>query len=206
VRYPTLKAWRRALEKKLLPSARNYMPFPDFATWFVAQCNGPMADLVKMNSQSNVLQMPLPGQEELPEQLNLVPQLPKILTRVERQMGAGRIPDELNSFEKLFSRDALDFNPFERLDFSSFSTKTQIDMSNYTIVEFAAGMMFKQWLEQGMSYQNLYTMWNQKRNAERIAKKFAPFVAAANPPEEVTISATELYERYRDSLTRQMAA
>jgi hypothetical protein len=188
------RAFKR--RKELLCSGRYYLPFPDFTTWFTAQCTGPM---------SNIVQMRLPGQEE-PEQLKLIAQLPKVLTRVERQMAAGRVPLELGTFEKLFSKQALDFNPFERLDFSSFAGQTQIDMDDYSAVEFAAGMQFKQWLETGMSYQQFYAYLNTKRNAKAIAEKFAPFVAAANPPKEVGISSADLYERYRSSITRQQAA
>jgi hypothetical protein len=182
--------------KKLVCSGRHYFPFPSFETWFSAQCVGPM---------TNVVQMRLPGQEE-PEQIDLLPKLPKVLTRVERQMAAGRVPDDLNSFEKLFSRAALDFNPFARLEFSDFQSRTEIEMSDYSLVEFAAGLQFKQWLETGMSYQQLYAYWNQGRHAKAIAKKFAPFVAAANPPAEFSISSTDLFERYRASVSRQLAA
>jgi hypothetical protein len=193
-----VEAYRaRKRRKELLCSGRYYLPFPDFVSWFAAQCVGPM---------TNVVQMRLPGHDE-PEQMSLVPQLPKVLTRVERQMAAGRVPPELDTFEKLFSKRALDFNPFERLDFSSFAGQTQIDMDDYSPVEFAAGMQFKQWLETGgMSYQQLYCFWNRKRNAKAIAAKFAPFVAAANPPEVVSISPADLFDRYRDSVSRQLAA
>jgi hypothetical protein len=183
--------------RELLCSGRYYLPFPDFDTWFAAQCVGPM---------TNVVQMRLPGKED-PEQMDLLPQLPKVLTRVERQMAAGRVPPELDTFEKLFSKRALDFNPFERLTFSSFAGQTQIDMDDYSPVEFAAGMQFKQWLEKReMTYQQLYAFWNRTRNGKAIAEKFAPFVAAANPPKEVSISSSDLYERYRSSVSRQMAA
>ena len=121
-------------------------------------------------------------------------------------MAAGRVPEQLDSFEKLFSVKALDFNPFERLNFSSFNSETQIDMSDFSPVQFAAGMQFKHWLETGMSYQQLYAYWNTRRNAKAIATKFAPFVAAANPPQAVSITAADLYERYRSSVSRQMAA
>jgi len=182
--------------KELLCSGRFYLPFPDFSTWFAAQCVGPM---------TNVVQMRLPGQEE-PEQLNLVPQIPKVLTRVERQMAAGRVPPQIDTFEKLFSKQAIEFNPFERLDFSSFAGQTQVDMDGYSAVEFAAGLQFKQWLQEGWTYQQLYAYWNRNRNAKAIAEKFAPFVAAANPAREATISSADLYERYRDSVSRQLAA
>ena len=179
IRYPSLKKWRTELEKQLKPSARNTFPFPSFANWFQEQARGPQSNLVEM---------------------------PQTLTRVERQMGAGRIPERLNSFEKLFSKQALEFNPFDRLDFSAFAATTEINMSDYSIVEFAAGLQFKHWLEQGMSYQQLYALWNQKRHGKKLAQKYAPFVSAAQPKDEVKISARDLYERYRDSLSRQMAA
>jgi hypothetical protein len=179
LRYPTVKKFRSELEKQLKPSAVRMFTFPDFETWFREQCKGPQSNLIEM---------------------------PKVLTRVERQMGAGRIPERLNSFEKLFSKQALDFNPFDRLDFSSFDEDTKIDADDYSIVEFAAGLQFKRWLEEGMSYQHLFSLWNKKRNGKKMAKKFAPFVAAANPPNAATISSQELFEHYRDSLSRQMAA
>lgn len=57
-----------------------------------------------------------------------------------------------------------------------------------------------------MSYQQLYAYLNTSHNAKAIAKKFAPFVAAANPPKMASITSSELFERYRDSVSRQMAA
>lgn len=187
--------------RKLMCSGRHYFPFPSFESWFADQCVGPMTNVVQMNP----VQMRLPGEEQ-PQQLSLVPKLPSVLTRVERQMAAGRVPPQIDTFEKLFSKTALDFNPFERLDFSSFNAKTEVDMGNYSPVEFAAGMQFKHWLQTGMSYQQLYAYWNLRRNAKAIAKKFAPFVAAANPPTEFSISSADLFERYRSSITRQLAA
>jgi hypothetical protein len=195
----------RALAKKFASGGRYYIPFPDFETWFAAQCVGPLTHLVR--TAPNVIQMPLPGQEP-PEQLPLLVELPKVLTRVERQMGAGRVPEALDSFEKIFSPNALEFNSFERLEFSSFNVDTQIDMDDFSPVEFAAGLQFKRWLETGeMSFQQLYAFWNTgSRKARAIEKKFAPFVAAANPSNVVSITSSDLYERYRSSVSRQMAA
>jgi hypothetical protein len=206
----------RSLSKHFLPMARSFIPFPSFEMWFAEQCVGPLSHLVQMSS--NVIQMPLPGQEE-PEQLPLIPKLPNVLTRVERQMAAGRVPESLDTFAKLFSESALDFNPFERLNFSSFDGTTQIVMKHrgkcdsdcvglqhFSVVEFAAGQQFRQWLETGMTYQQLYAYWDISRNGKRTAKKFAPFVAAANPPNVVSITSSDLYELYRSSVKRQMAA
>jgi hypothetical protein len=197
--FPTQAAeFYRAFKRRreLLCSGRYYLPFPDFETWFAAQCVGPM---------TNVVQMRLPGQED-PEQMDLLPQLPKVLTRVERQMAAGRVPPQLDTFEKLFSKQALDFNPFERLDFSSFGAQTQVEPDGYSEIEILAGLMIRQLLQTDMTYQQLYAFLNRKRNAKAILKKFAPFVAATNPPKEVSISSADLYNRYRSSVSRQLAA
>ena len=212
--------WRRdkgfsaGLAKRLVRSGKVMIPFPDFETWFTAQCVGPLTHLIR----TKTVQMVLPGQEP-PEQLELIPQLPRVLTRVERQMAAGRVPDELNTFEKLFSVSALDFNPFDRLDFSMFEGTTEIvlkhrgpcdktcqGMQHYSPVDLLAGMQIRQLLETGMSYQQVFSLLDRQRNGKRLAVKFAPFVAAANPPKAVCITSSELYECYRDSVSRQMAA
>jgi hypothetical protein len=173
--------------KMLVCSGRQYFPFPTFKEWFAAQCVGPMTHWMPLGAST---------------------QLPSVLTRVERQMAAGRVPEQLDSFEKLFSSPALDFNPFDRLEFSSFQSVAEIDRSDFSPVQLAAGMQFKHWLETGMTYQQLYAFWNTGKGhkARAIAKKFEPFVAAANPPKVVSITASDLYERYRSSISRQMAA
>lgn len=172
--------------KELLCSGRYYLPFPDFKTWFVAQCIGPMTNLVQVQDSS--------------------PQLPKVLTRMERQMGAGRVPPQIDTFEKLFSREALDFNPFERLEFSPFDVSTEVCLEDYKPVEFFAGLQIKQCLREGMPYQELWRILDKSRNGKKMVTKFAPFVAAANPSGEAMISLAELYEHYRNSISRQMAA
>ena len=77
----------------------------------------------------------------------------------------------------------------------------------YTIVDYAAGFQMKQWIDSDqMTYQQLYAALNLKRNGKRLIHKFRPFIAAAIPRGTVTISSAELFEHYRDSLSRQMAA
>lgn len=174
------KQTRDFYAKQLVCSGRYYAPFPEFEPWFRQQCSGPMQPFAE--------------------------KMPKVLTRVERQMAAGRIPQTLNTLEKLFSKEALDFNPFDRFDFSRFESSTEIDLDNYSPMEFAAGMMFKQWLQDGMSYQHLYSFWDRKRNAKRMAVKFAPFIAAADSLQSSKLTPRELFEQYQNSLSRQMAA
>ena len=40
---------------------------------------------------------------------------------------------------------------------------------HYSVVELAAGRMFRQWLETGMTYQQLYAYWDTQHNGKAIA-------------------------------------
>ena len=179
------KATRDFYAKQLVCSGRYYAPFPDFVSWFREQSSGPMQLFAE--------------------------KMPKVLTRVERQMASGRVPEEMNSLEKLFSAAALDFNPFERLEFRDWATSTEIVLEDYTQspaswTQFCLGMHLRDLVRDGMPYQRLYRLLNQKRNAERRLKQFAPFLAAVDDVNTAKIDAAGLRERYRESLFRQMAA
>ena len=167
----------RDLDKHFVTGGRLYIPFPDFEPWLVAQSVGPSVNLA---------------------------QLPKTWTRVERQMGAGRVPEALDTFKKIFLPKVLEFNPFECVEFSCCDVDTQIDPEDFSPVEFAAGLQFKQWLETGMSYRDLYAYLNRNYNGKAIVEKFSPFFAAAS--KAASITASDLYERYRSSVSNQMAA
>jgi hypothetical protein len=181
-------------------------PFPSFEEWFLAQCTGGMTGVVAVESLKTEL-------VDRAEQLSLVPRIPRILTRVERQMGGGRVPGPVDTFSKLFS-NGRDFNPFERLQFIPAASSV-VDPSAYSVVDYAAGIKFREWLESGeLTYQGLYAMWNARSgNAVRLAPKFAPFLRGLPGVDEgegdgraSTVTAAELFEQYRDTFSRQLAA
>ena len=167
----------RDLDKHFASGGRLYIPFPDFEPWLVAQSVGPSVNLS---------------------------QLPKTWTRVERQMGAGRVPEALDSFKKIFSPKVLTFNPFENVEFFSFNVDTQIDPEEFSPTELLAGIGVKHLLDTGTSWHELYGLLNRNYHGKEIALKLAPFIAAAS--KAASITASDLYERYRSSVSNQMAA
>lgn len=171
--------------KKLICSGRYYAPFPAFEDWFRDQCSGAMQPLAQ--------------------------QMPKVLTRIERQMGAGRVPSQLGTLEKMFSRDALDFNPFDRLEFRNWEANTEIVLEDYTkttrgLQRLAAGTQVLFWIREGEPWQRMYARLNKSCHGKKFLKDFAPFIAAADAHDAPKINRGDLFDRYRDSLSRQMAA
>lgn len=192
------KEVKRGISRRLLEAARRQYPFPSFEDWFAAQCTGGM---------TGVLQMELPGQES-PEQLALSPQnpvaIPRVLTRVERQMGGGRVPAQIGTVERMF-RNALQFNPFENLEFSPADADPVFDSRDFSPVETLAGLKMRELVASGeMSFQQLYAFLNLRRNGRNTVTKFAAFLAPAERAGAVT--SAELYESYRDTVSRQLAA
>lgn len=185
--------WQRGMVQRLKPAGRNMAPFPSFEDWWAGQCTGGM---------SNVVQMQLPGQEQA-EQLSLA--LPKVLTRVERQMGAGRVPRPIGTFERLWS-NALEFNPFDKLQFNPADAEPVFEAEDFSPVEVAAGLQFRQWLSSGeLTYQQLFAFLNMKGNGARTVRRFRPFLAI-HDERSTGITPAELYESYRDTVSRQLAA
>lgn len=189
------------------------VPFPEFDEWFAMQCTGPMEGLVKR----------MRGQGELPgfgtvEQMEMAITVPQVLTRIERQMGAGRVPPQLDTFEKLFA-NAKDFNPFERIEFV-FTDDSEIRDGEFSPRDVLAGLMMRQLLSgqvfecpccnersvvpPEMSYQQLIAFLNSKQNFKsKQVEKFAPFLQGYKSR---AITAAELFENYRETITRQLAA
>lgn len=190
------------------------VPFPDFESWFAEQCTGPMRELVrKVEGQST-----FPGMG-VPEQLEMVTSIPRVLTRIERQMGAGRVPAQLDTFEKLFV-NGMDYNPFERVEFVP-SPDPDAKYEDFSPRDLLAGLMMRQLLtgqvcdcpECGkrsivppeMTYQQLTSFLNSNRNwNQKLAQRFAPFLKSFADVHAVT--SAELFENYRESVRQQMAA
>lgn len=192
------KDLQRGFARRVLNSARRMYPFPSFEDWFGSQCTGGMTGVLR--------QMELPGQEQ-PEQLSLSPRMavviPSVLTRVERQMGAGRVPAEIATVGRLF-KNALEFNPFSHLEFTSADPDPVFDSKDFSPIEMLAGFHMRQLLASGdMTYQQLYAFLNLKRNAKRYIRKFEAFLTTERTG---AVTSAELYERYRDTVSRQLAA
>ena len=167
---------RRGLARRVVEPARRMFPFPAFEDWFAAQCTGGM---------TGVLQMELPGQES-PEQLSLAGSaavvLPRVLTRVERQMAGGRVPAEISTVEKVW-RNALEFNPFSNLDFVPADADPVIDTRNFSPIEMLAGLKMRELLSSGeMSFQQLFFVFESAAQREADRRKVRAVSSAGGAP------------------------
>ena len=127
-----------------------------------------------------------------------MPEFGHILTRVERQMGGGRIPSELETVADL--RNCASFNPFESLEFVSGGT-LEPDPSDYSFMEYSTGMHLRHVAEtQGMQAAISYITRRSKRNKRWALKKFRDFLPV---PNEADLTNQRLFELYQHSVSVQ---
>jgi len=139
-----------------------------------------------------------------------------VLTRVERQIGGGKIAQQITIKRETetahvstlgeLRRYAPEFNPFGNLELSRAALPPQpndfSDLNQYMSVMWARSVIpewglhaFRQWL-------NLHT----NRNANRWLKRYGNWLSDADPEISDSISSSDLYERYRESVSKQLAA
>jgi hypothetical protein len=139
---------------------------------------------------------------ELPtfEELFGYPETGFVLTRVERQIGAGRVLEQIGTFGKL--RDAAGFHPFEPLVFTDVG-KPEPNPDHYDFSTYATGMFVRQLVqERGFHRAKQFLNQYSKRNANRILKRAADFL----PSDDISICSERLLEIYRESVSKQLAA
>lgn len=130
-----------------------------------------------------------------------------VVTRVENQFG-GRVPEKLRTMAHMKS-NVREFNPFDRLKIITSSRvipglcdKTPAGDFRFKLIDWLAGMYINQnWNSNGAS--QMRQMLNRDRNGKRYLEKWAEFI-----PEDPSqgISSPELFERYQQSISRQLAA
>ena len=122
-----------------------------------------------------------------------------ILTRVERQIGGGRIPREIRNLRELHS-GALDFDPFANLEFIGASHEqnpSDFPRFNDYLVAIAARQLVQ---EMGNhSFRQLVNL--HTGNGSRWFKRHGDSLYSG-----LGITKAEFSERYRDSLSKQLAA
>jgi hypothetical protein len=139
---------------------------------------------------------------ELPtfEQVYGHPEGGVILTRVERQMGGGRIPKQVDTFAKL--KAAAFFNPFDKLRFlGAAEQEPQIEACGFKV--YAVGMWLRNSIEDiGFHRTRAFVNKHCGRHWDRIAKQYREFLPSA----DAGITPEQLFGIYRDSVRRQLAA
>jgi hypothetical protein len=143
-----------------------------------------------------------------------VPPTGYTLTRVERQIAGGQVPtipvlgraatewERLDSVRSLKCR-LLDYDPYREVQIIP-AAQVEPLFENYPPEKWMAGMYLRERIRrQGMQHTRAW-LNRRGRNASKLFRTYADFI----PPSEYEslTSALELYERYRHSLSKQMAA
>ncbi|HEY7336486.1 MAG TPA: hypothetical protein VH639_16455 [Bryobacteraceae bacterium] len=127
------------------------------------------------------------------------PEMGQTLTRVERQIGGSRVPEQVDTFGKL--RYLPDFNPFVRLEFIA-PGKAEPTIEECGFGEFAIGMFLRDRAESwGVHRLRAWLNHHADRNAKRLIDRYHNFL-----PAEAGITAERLFETYRESVSKQLAA
>jgi hypothetical protein len=146
----------------------------------------------------------------------------EVRTRIERQMGGGRVPEKLATMALLSG--AAEFNPFDRLRIIQ-GTAEDPDYRTFTVPkgkhgqrrkgtypEWLQGVGLRCFVEQvGMHHARRVSNVQTKGHAKRLFDKyeaFMPSVAEQGQPgaSELAITSEYLYDVYRESVGRQLAA
>jgi hypothetical protein len=155
------------------------------------------------------------------EEMYGVPERGYTLTRCERQIGGGEVPtipisgkpakewERLNTIDAL-KRRLLDYNPYREFEILE-GGQAEPARENYALVNYMAGMYVRDrirrdGIQQTRAWMNSHHREGAKapgRNAKKLLETtFADFI----PYADETISAADLYEYYRQSLSKQMTA
>ena len=123
-----------------------------------------------------------------------------VLTRVERQIGGNRIPKEVSTVAQLVNLP--EFDPFERLEISVCSDRPNIEDWNFAT--YLKGLGWAELIRQSGGIQNARRLANfhSKGNASRTLEQLSAFVPAAG----YLLTEKQLFEKYRESVQRQLAA
>jgi hypothetical protein len=127
------------------------------------------------------------------------PETGKIVTRVERQMGGGRIPSALGTVGQLI--DCAEFNPFESIEFVGGGCP-EPNAANYSFMDYCTGMYLRH-LAQAEGRQSMlaFVTRNSKRNRGWAMKKFGNFLPASSGN---TFNEDRLFQLFRESTDAQL--
>jgi hypothetical protein len=184
--------------------------FPTLQEWLKKDLPQAWAPSSSSSSSSSSSQLHLiPGAAPATQEPFCFP----VLTRVENQMG-GRVPGNLHSIGEL-RKNVRDFNPFQRMTFLNkhspppgFFDKVASPWGGEKYRFSVPTYCFFQWVSDNWeSYgaARMRQLLNRDRNGKLYLRKLAEagFLPDDGAP---GISETELFDRYRQSISRQLAA
>jgi hypothetical protein len=124
------------------------------------------------------------------------------ITRIERQFGGGRIPREINCFGRL--HHLPDFNPFTNLEILNGTDANAPTLRECGMDTWLAGTKLRQ-VQREMGEQQ-FRRWlsaNSAGNAARYRKRYSAFLS---PEPDCRVTTQTVFETYRESILKQLAA
>jgi hypothetical protein len=180
------------VEPLLLPE------FPDVQDWLAKELPEIKSEVTAPTTQPDLIPGTSPAEQK-------VLQFP-VVTRVENQFG-GRVPEPLRTLGEM-RKNVLDFNPFARMKIVSgsvippgFFDRDAAGEYRFEPLEWM-GFMWARDNYKVVGAQEMWAMLNRDRHGKRRLEKMREFL----PDASEGISELELYDRYRSSTTRQLAA
>jgi hypothetical protein len=174
--------------------------FPSVTEWLSQELPEIKSDLT-VRVQEGLL-----PESSLPEQKVL--RFP-VVTRVENQFG-GRVPESLQTLSDM-RRNVLDFNPFARMKIVAGNQvppglfdRDSSGAYRFRVSEWCFYMYVREnWNELGAA--QMWSMLNRDRHGRLYLNKMRDFLPMKEN-DSSGVSVSELYEQYRSSTSRQLAA
>ena len=124
------------------------------------------------------------------------------ITRIERQFGGGRIPMQIDSVGKLLSLP--DFNPFTNIEIVNGSAAGIPPLKECGLDTWLTGTRLRELRdEMGIQQFNRWLNANSAGNGARYRKTYSPFL---EPAFDGIVTSTTLFQVYRESVSKQLAA
>jgi hypothetical protein len=197
---------RKAMRDHLQAMARNpaerqplSLEFPTVEEWLAVELPVLKSDLAS-RAQAALLPEANPAEQKI---------LPfPVVTRVENQFG-GRVPEQMKTVGEI-RRSVVEFNPFARMRLMGSAVPAGLfDRSpdgayRLSVMQWCTGMyIYQNWKAEGAA--QMRATLNRDRNFARLMNSLLEFLPA-EAGGEPGITEPELYERYRSSICRQLAA
>jgi hypothetical protein len=124
------------------------------------------------------------------------------ITRIERQFGGGRIPEEIDCFGKLGRLP--DYDPFTNIEILNGSAAHVPTIKECGFDTWITGTFLRERQdEMGLQQFRRWLNANSGGNGARYRKKYSPFL---EPAYDARFTSDTLFEMYRESVEKQLAA
>ncbi len=124
------------------------------------------------------------------------------ITRIERQFGGGRIPTPIDCFGKL--SELPNFDPFTNIEIANGTCAMLPTVKESGLDAWLTGTRLREMQdEMGLQQFNRWLSTNSAGNAARYKKKYAEFL---RPEGNNLVTSETIFETYRESVLKQLAA